>query len=108
MSHGIKLMANLSEILGNERRMLMIIFLIEQGGNATVREITEYIMQKGEKEGHKIRKSVYVSLSQTHIPMLEKEGFLRLERDMVYIENSKLFSDLVEFLESFRSVFLKD
>jgi len=99
-------MGNLSEILGNERRMLMIIFLIENGGNATVAEITDYIVSKGKKDGHRIRKSVYVSLTQSHIPMLEREGFLRLERDMVFIENSKLFSDLVTFLESFRAVFM--
>lgn len=85
----------------------MIIFLIEKGGNATVGEITDYIVAKGKKDGHRIRKSVYVSLTQTHIPMLEREGFLRLERDMVFIENSKLFSDLINFLEGFRSVFMK-
>ncbi len=100
-------MANLSEILGNERRMLMIIFLVENGGSATIREITDYIVDRGGKDGHKIRKSVYVSLTQTHIPMLEREGFLRTERDRVFIENSKLFSDLILFLESFRTSFLK-
>ena len=84
----------------------MIIFLIENGGNATVAEITDYIVSKSKKDGYRIRKSVYVSLTQSHIPMLEREGFLRLERDMVFIENSKLFSDLVTFLESFRTVFM--
>jgi len=101
-------MVNLSEILGNERRMLMIVFLLENGGNAAIRDIAEYIVDKSGKNGHKFRKSVYVSLIQTHIPMLERGGFLRLERDVVFVNNSKLFEDLLNFLEGFRGVFLKD
>ncbi len=88
--------------------MLMILFLIENGGQGSVREIAEYIVAKKQKNGHRYRKSVYVSLSQTHIPLLEREGFVRLERDMVFVNNSKLFSDLVIFLETFRSVFMSD
>ncbi len=101
-------MANLSEILGNERRMLMIVYLIENGGQGCVREIAEYIVAKKQKNGHRYRKSVYVSLKQTHIPMLEREGFVRVERDTIFIDNSKLFADLVSFLKMFSSVFMKE
>ncbi|MBE8539712.1 DUF7344 domain-containing protein [Geoglobus acetivorans] len=107
MTRRIKVMANLSEIIGNERRMLMIIFLLENDGNATVREITNYIVEKNKKDGHKFRKSVYVSLKQTHIPMLEREGFLRMERDRVIVENSKLFSDFVSLLQAFKPLFFE-
>ncbi|WP_456371047.1 DUF7344 domain-containing protein [Geoglobus sp.] len=98
-------MANLSEILGNERRMLTVIYLLKNDGRGSVSDITEYICEKSNNTSGKFRKSVYVSLMQTHIPTLERAGLVERERDVVFIVNSKLFEDLLSFLESFGSVF---
>ena len=100
-------MSNLSQILGNERRTLMIIFLLRNGGKAYVGEIAEYICIQEKNTTSKHRKSVYISLIQTHIPKLRREGFIELERDLVMIVHSKLFEDLLKFLESFNSSFMK-
>ncbi len=61
-------------ILGNNRRMLLIEFLQRKNGSAELRDVVEYIAEKEGNTDRKHRKSVYVSLMQTHLPKLEREG----------------------------------
>lgn len=100
-------MSNLSELFGNERRTLMVIYLLNNDGSGYVGEIVDYICEKSGNRTGKYRKSVYVSLMQTHIPTLERAGLIKKERDVVTIINSRLFEDLLEFLELFGTVFRK-
>ena len=100
-------MPNLTQILGNERRVLMVIYLLKNNGKAYVREIAEYICIQEKNTTSKHRKSVYISLVQTHIPKLRREGFVKMERDLVIIVHSKLFEELLEFLENFKKSFMK-
>ncbi|NJF26169.1 hypothetical protein [Thermococcus sp. Bubb.Bath] len=75
--------ASSSMILGNERRMLLVEFLQKQDGRAELRDIVEYIAEREGDTDRKHRKSVYVSLMQTHIPKLEREGILTFNRGVI-------------------------
>ncbi|ASJ07636.1 DUF7344 domain-containing protein [Thermococcus pacificus] len=87
-------------ILGNERRMLLIEFLQMRNGRAELREIVEYIAEKEGNTDRKHRKSVYVSLMQTHIPKLEHEGVLTFERGVITLlqvpDNVTLYMEVVQ------------
>ncbi len=70
-------------ILGNDRRMLMVEFLQKSDGRAELRDVVEYISEKEGYSDRKHRKSVYVSLVQTHIPKLQREGVVSFEHGVV-------------------------
>jgi len=85
----------------------MIIFLLKNDGEAYIREIAEYICIQEKNTTSKHRKSVYISLIQTHIPKLRREGLIETKRDLVKIIHSKIFEELLEFLENFKNSFIK-
>ena len=76
-------MGTSSVILGNSRRMLMIEFLQNREGRAELREVVDFIAEREGATDRKHRKSVYVSLVQTHIPRLQREGVISFERGTV-------------------------
>ncbi|HDZ36433.1 MAG TPA: hypothetical protein ENH81_05950 [Thermococcus sp.] len=84
-------------ILGNDRRMLMIEFLQERNGHAELRDIVEYIAEKEGDTARKHRKSVYVSLMQTHIPRLEREGVVAFNHGVVTL--LKIPDDVTVYIE---------
>lgn len=64
------------------RRKCILEHLSENGGEASVEEIISRILALEKKErNYKSRKSVYVSLMQTHFPRLEREGIVRYDRN---------------------------
>ncbi len=73
----------ISSILGNSRRMLMIEYLRSSEGMAELRDVVEYIAEREGNTTRRHRKSVYVSLVQTHIPKLEREGVITFNRGVV-------------------------
>ncbi|ASJ03515.1 hypothetical protein A3L09_09725 [Thermococcus profundus] len=87
-------------ILGNERRMLLIEFLQMRNGKAELRDIVDYIAEREGNTDRKHRKSVYVSLMQTHIPKLEREGILTFERGVITLlrvpDNVTLYMEVVQ------------
>ena len=70
-------------ILGNDRRMLMIEFLQQKEGHAELRDLVEFIAEREGDTDRKHRKSVYVSLVQTHIPKLEREGVITFDHGII-------------------------
>ena len=92
--------ASSSVILGNKRRMLMIEFLQMRNGRAELRDIVGYIAEKEGNTDRKHRKSVYVSLMQTHIPKLEREGVIAFERGIITLlqvpDNVTLYMEVVQ------------
>ncbi|QDA30693.1 hypothetical protein FH039_02375 [Thermococcus indicus] len=84
-------------ILGNDRRMLMITFLQERDGHAELRDIVEYIAEKEGDTDRRHRKSVYVSLVQTHIPKLEREGVIAFNHGVVTL--LKIPDDVTVYME---------
>ncbi|NJE62012.1 hypothetical protein [Thermococcus sp. 21S7] len=84
-------------ILGNDRRMLMIEYLKEKKGRAELRELVEYIAEREGDTNRKHRKSVYVSLVQTHIPKLEREGVITFNHGVVTL--LKIPDDVTVYME---------
>jgi len=88
-----------STVLGNERRMMIIEYLMKSDTKtAKISDLVDYICQKEGNESKRHRKSVYVSLIQTHIPRLKREGFITTERDEIYLKNVP--SDVEKYISS--------
>lgn len=72
------------EILSNTRRRMVLYYLRQSGGSATVQELAEQIaalendIDVAELQSQQ-RKRVYVSLYQTHIPKLESTGIIEYD-----------------------------
>lgn len=85
----------------NPRRKCILELLSENGGEASVEEIISRILAFENKErNHKSRKSVYVSLMQTHIPRLEKEGIVRYDKKLGKIILINMPDDLKMYIET--------
>ncbi|NJE13771.1 hypothetical protein [Thermococcus sp. LS2] len=86
-------------ILGNDRRMLIIEYLQKCNGKAELRELVQYIAEKEGNTDRKHRKSVYVSLTQTHIPKMEREGIIEFKHGTIKLiqipENVDVYMEIV-------------
>ena len=88
------------EILSNTRRRMVLYYLRESGGSATVQELAEQIAAlendvEVEDLQSQQRKRVYVSLYQTHIPKLESTGIIEYDdsRGIVYLTDRAMEID---------------
>lgn len=75
-------------VLQNDRRRCVLEILREQG-NQSVRFLSEEIarLESGEDDPKStVRKSIYVSLLQTHIPKMESLGVVNYNRESDFVE----------------------
>jgi hypothetical protein len=75
-------------VLQNDRRRHVLEILRKQG-NQSIRSLSEEIarLESGEEDPKStIRKSIYVSLLQTHIPKMESLGVINYNRENDFIE----------------------
>jgi len=91
-------MGTSSVILGNTRRMLMIEYLRMSKGRAELRDMVEYIAEVEGNTDRKHRKSVYVSLVQTHIPTLVREGVITFNQGSITLV--KVPMDVTVYMET--------
>ncbi|AFL94955.1 hypothetical protein CL1_0750 [Thermococcus cleftensis] len=75
----------------------MVEFLQKKNGHAELRDIVEYIAEMEGDTARKHRKSVYVSLMQTHIPKLEREGVVTFNHGIVTL--LKIPDDVTVYME---------
>lgn len=88
------------EILSNTRRRMVLYYLRQSGGSATVQELAEQIaalendVDVDELQSQQ-RKRVYVSLYQTHIPKLDSTGIIEYDdaQGMVYLTDRAMEID---------------
>jgi hypothetical protein len=76
--------ADIHDILRNDRRRNVIKRLQEHGREISLRELSVHIaeIESGESPPPSdVRNSVYVSLHQTHLPKLDKEGIVEYDND---------------------------
>lgn len=76
--------SEIHDILRNDRRRLAIKCLRENGGTLSVRDLSEAVATRetGESPAPRDkRRSVYVSLHQTHLPKLDELGILEYDTD---------------------------
>ena len=74
--------ARIHSLIGNQRRLLLLRELTEVGDEATVRELSERLAAKETgtwPPPRSARKSVYVSLIQTHLPKLDREEVIEYD-----------------------------
>jgi len=89
------------QIIQNERRKKVIEVLMELNGRADVREVVRRVAEResrGEPSG-KLKKSVYVSIIQVHIPKMEEAGLIKYDPQMSVLQLNKLPNELKYYLE---------
>lgn len=78
-------------ILQNSRRMMIIKVLLEVGGTACLREVVRRVakLEKGALPSRSLRKSVYTSILQNHLPKMRLAGLVEYDRktDALHLMN---------------------
>ena len=71
------------KILQNSRRLMIIRVLLEVGGTACLREVVRRVatMENGAPPSRSLRKSVYTSIVQNHIPKMRLAGLIEYDRE---------------------------
>ncbi len=90
------------EILSSERRRLAIQFLRDSDNGMEVNDIAEYIAEHetGESPPPKdARKTVYVSLHQTHLPKMDDLNIVSYDTDTKEVSLDNSFRDVAVYLE---------
>ncbi|WP_318646541.1 hypothetical protein [Methanosarcina sp.] len=89
-------------VLQNDRRRCVLEILHKQG-NQSIRSLSEEIarLESGEDDPKStIRKSIYVSLLQTHIPKMESLGVVNYDRENDFVELLPAASDFDIYMET--------
>ena len=69
------------EVLRNERRRRIVEFLASMDSNqVTIADIADHLA--GEYPGEE-RQRAYIAIYQNHLPAMEKEGLIKIDRDCV-------------------------
>lgn len=80
--------------------MLLIEYLQSREGKAELRDAVEFIAEREGNTNRKHRKSVYVSLIQTHIPRMEREGIISYHSGVITLvkvpENVTVYMEMVK------------
>ena len=90
------------EILSSERRRLAIQFLRDSDQRVEVNDIAEYIAERetGESPPPKdSRKTVYVSLHQTHLPKMDDLDIISYDTDTKEVTLDESFRDVAVYME---------
>lgn len=80
--------SDIFSVLQNDRRRC-VLEILRRDGNQSVRFLSEEIarLESGEADPKSsIRKSIYVSLLQTHIPKMESLGVINYNREQDFVE----------------------
>jgi len=90
------------DILRNDRRRLAIRCLRESGGSMSVRDLSEEVATRetGESPAPRDkRRSVYVSLHQTHLPKLDDLGIMTYDTDTKEVELRGRAAEITTYME---------
>lgn len=74
------------DILGNERRVRLLRYLVEEGAPADLSDAADALADAEIEDGESwvaVRKRVYVGLYQSHVPKMERKGILEVERGTI-------------------------
>ncbi|HII92364.1 MAG TPA: DUF308 domain-containing protein [Methanosarcina sp.] len=89
-------------VLQNDRRRYILEFLRTQGSQS-IRSLSEEIARvesKTEEPKSNVRKSVYISLLQTHIPKMESLGIIAYNREQDTVELLPASRDFDVYMET--------
>jgi hypothetical protein len=94
--------SEIHNVLRNERRRQAIEYLRECDRTLTVDELAKYIatLETGESPPpHDVRKSVYVSLHQTHLPKLDELGIVEYDLRSKELELTDRATEVEMYME---------
>ncbi|MFB6164493.1 MAG: hypothetical protein ABEJ31_04985 [Haloarculaceae archaeon] len=94
--------SQIHDILRNDRRRLAIKCLREQGGRLSVRELSEQVATRetGESPAPRDkRRSVYVSLHQTHLPKLDELGIVEYDTDEKAVDLCDRATEITTYMD---------
>lgn len=94
--------SEIHDVLRNERRRRAIEFLAERDGTHTVDDLAKHIasIETGESPPpHDVRKSVYVSLHQTHLPKLDELGIVEYDLRSKKLELTDRAGEVEAYME---------
>ena len=90
------------DVLRNHRRRLAIKALREDGGESSVRDLSEEVATRetGESPAPRDkRQSVYVSLHQTHLPKLDELGIIEYDSDSKIVRLQERVEEVEVYME---------
>ena len=93
------------DILSNTRRRMVLYYLRQYGGSATVQELADEIAAmendvEVEELTRQQQKRVYVSLYQTHLPKLEESGISEYDDEAEVVRLTERATEIDEYLSS--------
>lgn len=94
--------SQIHDILRNDRRRLAIKCLRENGGMLTVRDLSEDVATRETGEApapRDKRRSVYVSLHQTHLPKLDDLGIVSYDTDSKEVRLRDRAAEITTYME---------
>lgn len=95
--------ARIHNLIGNQRRLLLLRELTEVGDEATVRELSERLAAKETgtwPPPRSDRKSVYVSLIQTHLPKLDRAEVIEYDEGAKSVRLCREINRVEPYLEA--------
>ncbi len=102
-SHQVQLSkSDIFGILQNDRRRC-VLEILHKKGNQSIRSLSEEIARLEAGEDHPkstIRKSIYVSLLQTHIPKMENLGVINYDQENDFVELLPAASNFDIYMET--------
>lgn len=94
--------SQIHDILRNDRRRLAIRCLRENGGMLSVRDLSEDVATRETGEApapRDKRRSVYVSLHQTHLPKLDELGIVNYDTDAKEVRLRDRAAEITTYME---------
>lgn len=75
-------------VISHPARRYILTYLLRVEGYVTMAEVVDYVIDATESDSdtQELRREVTVSLTHTHLPMLEEEGYIRynMERQLIH------------------------
>lgn len=94
--------SEIHDVLRNDRRRMVLEQLATAGGRETLRELSERIAERETDETpapRDVRRSVYVSLQQTHLPKLHDLGIIDYDDSAQVVELDRNAEELSVYME---------
>ena len=91
------------DVLRNERRQMVLKFLRDSGGMISARELSEQIAEAESGESpppSNLRRSVYISLHQTHLPKLHEMDIVGYDQSAKTVELKERGKEVSVYMET--------
>jgi hypothetical protein len=84
-------------VLKNDRRRATIRLLADRNGPVSLSDVATHVADSG-PDGDGSYRSAYVSLQQSHVPLMEKYGVVEYDRESKTLARGPQFGPVVDYL----------